>query len=252
MIRPFVFLLIGWGAVASAQDSATTRSLRLLYLQAPEDAPAHVFLVVGKGGKEIDLPRLSISTNRLSLPAGVIRVYAATKAPSKDNPLPPDAPFAHIPASMSDPLVVLLPTGGAGPLAFRMLPVEFARTKAPEGAVVWLNLSTRAITSQLGSSRAVVAPRQTVIQMPSGKTGDVYHVSVVLAPDQGETESVPLMKSSWVKEPGQRHLLVVVPDDRRNVPRIIDIPESMEPESKPVKGAKVGAQKASSGKKSGK
>jgi hypothetical protein len=60
------------------------------------------------------------------------------------------------------------------------------------------------------------------------------------------------MKSSWVKEPGQRHLLVVVPDDRRNVPRIIDIPESMEPESKPVKGAKVGAQKASSGKKSGK
>ena len=179
-------------------------------------------------------------------------VYAATKAPSKDNPLPPDAPFADIPASMSDPLVVLLPTGVAGPLAFRMLPVEFARAKAPEGAVVWLNLSTRAITSQLGSSRAVVAPRQAVIQLPSGRTGEVYPVSVVLAPELGETEGVPLMKSSWVKEPGQRHLLVVVPDDRRNVPRIIDIPESMEPESKPVKGAKVGAKKASSGKKTGK
>jgi hypothetical protein len=252
MIRPFIMLLVGWAVIASAQDSAPNRSLRLLYLQAPEDAPASVFLIVGKGGKEIDLPRLSISTNRMVLPAGVIRVYAAKKAPSKDNPLPPDAPFAEIPSGMNDPLVVLLPTGGTGPLAFRMMPVEFARTKAPEGAVVWLNLSTRAITSQLGSSRAVVAPRQTVIQMPSGRTGDVYHVSVVLAPDQGETESVPLMKSSWVKEPGQRHLLVVVPDDRRNVPRIIDIPESMEPESKPVKGAKVGAQKASSGKKSGK
>ena len=164
MIRPFIFLLTGWLVVASAQDSTTTRSLRLLYLQAPEDAPAYVFLVVGKGGKEIDLPRLSISTNRLALPAGVIRVYVATKAPSKDNPLPPDAPFTDIPAGMNDPLVVLLPTGGAGPLAFRMLPVEFARTKAPEGAIVWLNLSTRAITSQLGSSRAVVAPPRRSIQ----------------------------------------------------------------------------------------
>jgi hypothetical protein len=252
MIRPFIFLLTGWLVVASAQDSTTTRSLRLLYLQAPEDAPAYVFLVVGKGGKEIDLPRLSISTNRLALPAGVIRVYVATKAPSKDNPLPPDAPFTDIPAGMNDPLVVLLPTGGAGPLAFRMLPVEFARTNAPEGAIVWLNLSTRAITSQLGSSRAVVAPRQAVIQLPSVRTGDVYPVSVVLAPDQGETEGVPLMKSSWVKEPGQRHLLVVVPDDRRNVPRIIDIPESMEPVGELVKVSKGGKRKAPAAKNPGK
>jgi hypothetical protein len=252
MIRQFVFLLIGWTVVVSAQDSATARSLRLLYLQAPEDAPGSVFLVVGKGGKEIDLPRLSISSNRMPLPSGVVRVYAATRAPSKDNPLPADAPFADIPGGMSDPLVVLLPTGGVGPLAFRMLPVEFARTKAPEGAVVWLNLSTRAITSQLGSSRAVVAPRQTVIQMPSGRIGEVYPVSVVLAPEQGESEGVPLMKSSWVKEPGQRHLLVVVPDDRRSVPRVIDIPESMEPVGEPVKVSKGGKRKAPAAKNPGK
>lgn len=252
MIRPFLMLLVGWAVVASAQDAAPNRSLRLLYLQAPEDAPASVFLTVGKGGKEIDLPRLSISTNRMVLPAGVIRVYAAKKAPSKDNPLPPDAPFAEIPSGMNDPLVVLLPTGGTGPLAFRMMPVEFARTKAPEGAVVWLNLSARTITSQLGSSRAVVTPRQAVIQMPSGRTGDVYPVSVVLAPEQGESEGVPLMKSSWVKEPGQRHLLVIVPDDRRNVPRIIDVPESMEPDDELVKASKGGKRKAPAAKNSGK
>ena len=251
MIRPFTFLLIGWAAIVSAQDSPSGRSLRLLYLQAPDDAPANVFLVVGKGGKEIDLPRLSISAKRLALPAGTVRVYAATKAPSKDHPLPADAPFADIPGGMNDPLVVLLPTGGAGPLAFQMMPLDFARTKAPEGAVVWLNLSTRAITSQLGNSRAVVAPRQAVIQLPSGRSGDVYPVSVVLAPETGENDGVPLMKSSWVKEPGWRHLLVIVPDDSRKVPRIIDVPERMEPESEPVKDGKVGAKKAASGKKPG-
>jgi hypothetical protein len=226
--------------------------LRLLYVQAPEDARASVFLVSGEGAKEIDLPRLSISSKRMALTAGNVRVFAATKAPTKAQPLPADAPFVDIPKGMNDPLVVLLPTGGAGPLAFRMLPLDFARTKAPEGSVVWLNLSTHTLISQLGSSRATIAPRRSVIQMPSGKTGDVYPVSVVLAPEHGEIEGLPLMKSSWVKEPGQRHLLVVVPDPNRSVPRIIDIPERMEPAREAVKDAKDQNKGASALKNPGK
>ena len=72
-----------------------------------------------------------------------------------------------------------------------------------------------------------------------------------LLPEPGENDGVPLMKSSWVKEPGWRHLLVIVPDDNRKVPRIIDVPERMESESEPVKDGKVGAKKAASGKKPG-
>jgi hypothetical protein len=252
MSRLAVFLLICWAGVVAAQDSQSARSLRLLYVQAPEDARASVFLVSGEGAKEIDLPRLSISSKRMALTAGNVRVFAATKAPTKAQPLPADAPFVDIPKGMNDPLVVLLPTGGAGPLAFRMLPLDFARTKAPEGSVVWLNLSTHTLISQLGSSRATIAPRRSVIQMPSGKTGDVYPVSVVLAPEHGEIEGLPLMKSSWVKEPGQRHLLVVVPDPNRSVPRIIDIPERMEPAREAVKDAKDQNKGASALKNPGK
>lgn len=242
MMRPFVFLLACFAAVLSAQDASSARSLRLLYIQAPDEAPASVFLVAGKEIKEVDLPRLSISTKRLTLTAGMVRVYAATKAPTKAEPLPADAPFVDIPEGMHDPLVVLLPTGEAGPLAFRMLPVEFSRTKAPEGAVLWFNLSPRAIFSKLGTAQAVVAPRQTAIQLPPGKPGDTYHVLVDVAPEQGETESVPLMRSSWVKEAGQRHLLFVVPDPNRKVPRIVAVPERMEPEPDPVKDGKAGAK----------
>lgn len=103
MIRPFVFLLTCLAAVVSAQEGSSARSLRLLYVQAPDDAPASVFLVVGKEIKEVDLPRLSISTKRLALPAGIVRVYAATKAPTKDEPLPADAPFVDIPDGMNAP-----------------------------------------------------------------------------------------------------------------------------------------------------
>ncbi len=244
MIRPFVLFLTCLVAVASAQEGSSARSLRLLYVQAPDDAPASLFLVAGKEIKEVDLPRLSISTKRLGLSTGAVRVYAASKAPTKDEPLPANAPFVDIPDSMNDPLVVLLPTGEAGPLAFRMLPVEFSRTKAPEGAVLWFNLSGRTLYSKLGTAQAIVAPRQTAIQLPPGKPGDVYHVLVDVAPEQGEEESVPLMRSSWVKEPGQRHLLFIVPDPDRKVPRIVAVPERMEPEPAAVKDA----AKAGSGK----
>jgi hypothetical protein len=243
MIRPFVLFLTCLVAVVSAQEGSA-RSLRLLYVQAPDDAPASLFLVAGKEIKEVDLPRLSISTKRLALTTGTVRVYAASKAPTKDEPLPANAPFVDIPDGMNDPLVVLLPTGEAGPLAFRMLPVEFSRTKAPEGAVLWFNLSGRTLYSKLGTAQAIVAPRQTAIQLPPGKPGDVYHVLVDVAPEQGEEESVPLMRSSWVKEPGQRHLLFIVPDPDRKVPRIVAVPERMEPEPAAVKDA----AKAGSGK----
>lgn len=242
MTRPFLFLLTCLAAVLSAQEGSSARSLRLLYVQAPDDAPASVFLVVGKEIKEVDLPRLSISTKRLALPAGIVRVYAAAKAPTKDEPLPADAPFVDIPDGMNAPLVVLLPTGEAGGLAFRMLPVEFSRTKAPEGAVLWFNLSGRTIFSKLGTTQAIITPRQTAIQLPPGKAGDIYHVFVDVAPEAGETESVPLMRSSWVKEPGQRHLLFIVPDPDRKVPRIVAVPERMEPEPDPLKDAKGGAK----------
>lgn len=246
MIRFPVFLLACLAAVADAQEASGSRSLRLLYVQAPDDAPAAVVLVVGKEAKEVDLPRLSISTKRLALPAGPVRVYAALKPPTKAEPLPADAPFVDVPEGMNDPLVVLLPSGENGPLAFRMLPVEFSRTKAPEGAVLWFNLSARTIFAKLGSTQAAVAPRQTAIQLPPGKSGDVYHVLVDVGPDQGETESTPLMRSSWVKEPGQRHLLFVVPDPARKVPRIVAVPERMEPEPEPeaAKGAKTGSKGA--------
>lgn len=249
MIRPFTTFLACLAAFVSAQDASTSRSLRLLYVQAPDDAPAAVFLVAGKEAKEIDLPRLSLSTKRLALPAGPVRVYAATKAPTKADPLPADAPFVDIPDGMNDPLVVILPLGGTGPLAFRMLPVEFSRTKAPEGAVLWFNLSARTVFAKLGAVQATVAPRQSVVQTPPGRNGDVYHVLIDVSPEAGETDNVPLMRSSWVKEPGQRHLLFVVPDPSRKVPRIVAVPDRMEPLPEPeaAKGAKTGA-KAASGK----
>ncbi len=245
----FLLLLI-ISLVTLGAEETSNRSLRLLYIQAPEDCPNSLFLVSGKEMKEIDLPRLSISTKRFPLPSGNVRVSVGDKAPTKAQPLPEDAPFVDIPEAMTDVLVILLPNGQKGNLAFRMLPVEFSRTRAPEGAVVWFNLSPRTLHAKLGSAQGVVEPRQSLIMNPSGRLGEVYPVIVDVSPLNGETENVPLMRSNWVKENNQRHLLFIVPDENRTVPRIMVVPDHMEPVAPPPEvGTKTSNNKKESPKK---
>lgn len=232
-MKKFLVLLVsGLAALAGAADplGSSSRTCRLLYVQAPLDAPDKVVLVVGKETTDVDLPRLTISNTRAKLPAGPVRVYAATKAPTKTEPLPADAPFVDIPEAMSDSLIVLLPTGQPGPLAFIMLPVEFNKTRAPEGAVIWFNLSDRIIYAKLGNAGVTVNPKGSALSMPTVGIDEPYDVYVDASPVPPETETVPVVRGSWVKESRMRNLLFVVPDPSRTVPRILSIPDRLDPE----------------------
>lgn len=232
MNKFLVLLVSGLAALAGAADTpgSSSRSCRLLYVQAPFDAPDKVVLVVGKDSTDVDLPRLCISNARAKLPAGPARVYAATKAPTKEEPLPPNTPFVDIPETMGDALIVLLPTGQPGPLSFIMLPVEFNKTRAPEGAVIWFNLSDRIIYAKLGNAGVTVNPKGTASCMPTVGIDEPYVVYVDASPVPPETETVPVIRGSWVKEARMRNLLFVVPDSSRTVPRILSIPDRLDPE----------------------
>jgi hypothetical protein len=232
MKKFLVLLALGCVAFVDAADTpgSSSRTCRLLYVQAPFDAPDKVVLVVDKDSTEVDLPRLTISNARAKLPAGPVRVYAAAKAPTKAEPLPPGTPFVDIPETMSDALIVLLPNGQPGPLSFVMLPVEFNKGRAPEGAVIWFNLSDRIIYAKLGEAAVTVNPRGSALSMPTVGIDQPYVVYVDASPVAPETETVPVVRGSWVKEARMRNLLFVVPDPSRTVPRILSIPDRLDPE----------------------
>jgi len=132
--------------------------------------------------------------------------------------------------TMSESLIVLLPTGQPGPLAFIMLPVEFNKTRAPEGAVIWFNLSDRIIYAKLGNAGVTVNPKGSALSMPTVGVDEPYDVYVDASPVPPETETVPVVRGSWVKESRMRNLLFVVPDPSRTVPRILSIPDRLDPE----------------------
>ena len=241
MIRHFSCLLVLVASLAAAPGASSPRSLRMVYVQAPDDAPEKIVLLVGsdtKASREMDLPRMSVSTNRWVIPAGLVRVFAATKAPTRDDPLPANAPFVDIPEAMQAPLLVLLPSGGTGPLAFRMLPVDFSDDAAPDSSVVWFNLTERTVFARLGSAQVVVAPRRSGTVVPSGKVGDNYPVMVDLSPDEGEAETVPFLRARWAKDAGRRDLLFVFNDVGRKFPRMVCVPALKEPEAKEPKEKK--------------
>jgi hypothetical protein len=235
MKKFLVLLALGCVAFVDAADTpgSSSRTCRLLYVQAPFDAPDKVVLVVDKDSTEVDLPRLTISNARVRLPAGPVRVYAAAKAPTKAEPLPAGTPFVDIPEAMSDALIVLLPNGQPGPLSFIMLPVEFNKGRAPEGAVIWFNLSDRIIYAKLGEAAVTVNPRGSALSMPTVGIDQPYVVYVDASPVPPETETVPVVRGSWVKEARMRNLLFVVPDPSRTVPRILSIPDRLDPEPDP-------------------
>lgn len=196
-------LVLGIAALASAADTpgSSTRTCRMLYFQAPFDAPEKVVLVVGKESTDFDLPRLTISAARAKLPSGVVRVYAALKAPTKAEPLPENTPFTDIPEAMSDALIVLLPTGQPGPLSFIMLPVEFHKNRAPEGAVVWFNLSDRIIYAKLGNATVTVNPKGSALCMPTVGIDEPYVVYVDASPVPRRRRPFPSCAEAGSRKP---------------------------------------------------
>ena len=217
------FLLLALSASLGA------RSVRLLYVDAPADAPPHLHLVVGKEVAKVDLPRLAISTGKAEVPSGAVRLFLALQAPTRREPLPADAPFVDLPPGEQDALVVLMPNGKQGPLGFTAQAIDFSPLRLPDGGVLWMNLSRRALEARLGSSSSRVAPGQSRVMTPGVAPGGVYPVLVDLAPGPADTEPLPLLRATWVREPNRRQLLFVLEDPDRPVPRVVAVPHRTPP-----------------------
>lgn len=209
--------------------SLGARSARLLYVDAPADAPAALHLVAGKASARVDLPRLAISSGKAELPAGPLRLHLAERAPTEREPLPAGTPHVDLPAGEDDVLVILLPSGKPGPLGFRAQFINFSPGRLPEGGSLWFNLSARALRVRLASAVTQLGPGQSRLLTPGVAPGATYPVMVDLMPGPADPEPQPLLRSTWIRESGRRQLLFVLQDPDRPVPRVVAVPHRMLP-----------------------
>ena len=214
------------------------RSVRLLCVDAPEDAPSALHLIIGKEATRLDLPRLAVSTGKATLPATAQRARFSEHAPSREHHLPADAPWVDIPAGEGDVLLILLPSNQPGPLGFRAQAVDFSPTRLPDGSSLWINLTQRTLEIQLGKGKARVLPGQSRSMAPGVASGLAYPVLVDLAAMAGEGEPTPLVRATWLREPGRRQLLFVLNDPDRPMPRVLSIPDWLKPPEPTKSGAR--------------
>lgn len=203
----------------------SARDVRLLRIEAPEDAPARVFAVRGESASEIDTPRLSPSRRRLAVGPEAARYHLALERPTRDKPLPADAPAIDLPAGEEDLLVILFPREGAGPLAVRGLPVAIPRDPARAGALLWLNLTPRVLLVNLGAGPSQVPPGQGRLLVPPVATGKPHPVLIDLAAAKPGEEPQPMVRATWIRRELGRQYLFVLPDAERESPRIVSVPD---------------------------
>lgn len=225
-MRPLLLLLLSACPVLA-------REVRLLRIEAPEDAPALVHVVRGETATEIDTPRLSPSRRRLQAGPEAARYHLAVEKPTRERPLPAEAPFFDLPAGQDDLLVVLYPREGAGPLAVSGFPVAVPRDPARAGTLVWLNLSSRELRVNLGAGVVRVPVGQGRLVLPPAAPGKPYPVHIDLAAAKVDEEPQPMVRATWVRRDAGRQFLFVLPDVERDVPRIVSVPDLDDPPPAP-------------------
>jgi hypothetical protein len=218
---------------ALAAACASARSVRVLYVDAPEDAPGSLHLVVGKEVSKVDVPRLAISSGQVKVPSSALRLRLAEKPPTREQPLPAEAPAVDLPAGVNDILLVLFPLGKPGPLGFRAQAIDFSPARIPDGGILWLNLTRRGLRARLGSATTVVGPGQVRAMEPGASPGGTYSVLVDLVAAEAGEEPLPLLRATWIRESGRRQLLFVLDDPDRTVPRVVAVPHRLPPPPEP-------------------
>lgn len=226
-MRYLLCLLFLIPALASAQTKGP-RSCRILYLGAPENAPAKIQLFDGKSAQEVELPRLNLSPV-YNLPGGPLVLRMLTTAPAKPEEVSPDAPKATVPETVTDfyLLVSTDPSNKIAPVRMQVIDADAAKFK--KGQMLWFNLTPNSVGGKLGSETLDMKPNSKLIVNAPASKDEGYQVSLSYrAP--GDQKPNPLCETQWQHNTKARSVFFVIPQDGSRLPRVLGFPDYREAE----------------------
>jgi len=215
---------------ASAQETVT-RSCRIIFLKAPEDAPRTLQLFDGTSSQEVELPSMNFSEVYQVAP-GAINLRLLREAPAKPEKIDPAAPGAKVADEVTD-FYLLVASDPANPVApVRMSVVNAGQEIFKNGQMLWFNLSDKSVGGQIGRQRLAIAPNaRSILDAPAGETGD-YNVNLAFYMP-GDEKLHPLCETKWRHDPASRTVLFVVNEEGSRTPRVLGFPDRREPKPEP-------------------
>jgi hypothetical protein len=207
------------------------RTFRILFLAAPADAPETLHLSDGAATREVELPRLNFSPV-YQLPAESRAVHLLPAAPASPAEIPPGAPAAVIPASITD-FYLLVSSDPANTIApVKMQIIDANAEKFRKGQMLWFNLTANRVGGRLGATGLNLDPNSRLITGPPAERNEDFHVNLSYRMP-GNARLYPLCETKWRHDPVSRTVLFVLPQQGNRTPRILGIPDCREQDQAP-------------------
>ena len=220
-----LFCLLGLFATLAAAHARDTRTCRIVFLGAPENAPAKLHLFDGEESREVELPRINFSPVYL-LPSGELLLRMLPEEATNPKDVSPDAPSVALSKAVTD-FYLLVSSDPANKIAPVKLEILDA-TKLAKGEMLWCNLTPNSLDGQLGSQKLELAGNaRTNLKPPTHKNED-YNVKISFHTPTN-TLLQPLCETKWQYDPLSRSVFFVVQKDGERVPRVMGLTDYREP-----------------------
>jgi hypothetical protein len=225
-------LIVCWLPLAlAAQEKTPARTCRILFLNAPEDAPRSLYLHDGTTARQVDLPRMNLSKIYPVAP-GPITLRLLPEAPAASGQINPAAPSAEVAAGITD-FYLLVAADPANPVVpVRMSVVNAGASVFGNGQMLWFNACEKTVAGRIGKRKLMIAPNERKILEPPADGSEDYPVNLeFLIP--GEAKSRPLCETKWRHEPDSRIVLFILNEPGTRTPRVLGFPDRREAAKKP-------------------
>lgn len=211
--------LCGLPLALAAADAPNPRSCRILFLEAPADAPQKLVLFDGKDSREVELPHLNLSPV-YNLPGGPLKIHLLDKPPADPRHVPTGAPAAVVPESSTDIYLLVSADPGNKVAPVRMQVINAGSEKLKRGEMLWFNLTDNTVGGVLGDSRISLEPRGRAVMEAPARGNKDYPVKLGFRmPDN--PQAFPLCQTSWRHNPQCRSLAFVIPKPGTRSPRVL-------------------------------
>lgn len=226
---PFMkrFLLLIPLLAATALAATPQRTCRVLFLEAPGDAPEKLQLFDGKESREVELSRMNFSPV-YKLPPGPLQLWLLPTPLTDRSNVPPGAPTVTISETMVD-FYLLVSSDPANTVApVRMQVINVGEDRLKRGQMLWFNLSRNTVGGTLGSVKLSLAPNARAVTDAPVEGNRDYPIKLgFLMPDNPQV--YPLCETRWRHDPMSRNLAFVIPKEGSRSPRVVTFSDYREP-----------------------
>lgn len=218
--RPWVLLFV----LLCVSSASAERTCRILFLSAPNGAPAKMHLFDGKESQEVILARRNLSPV-YKVPAGPLRLQLLPEPFHSVETLPAGAPSVVISEKTGD-FYLLIASDPANQVAqVKMAMVPASSRSLSDGDLLWFNLDKVKVAGKLGDRKLMLGPGEIKrIESPIAEKGaypvDLHYMK------EGSDHVHPICSTKWRHDPQSRNLVFVVREPGRAAPVIYSFRDS--------------------------